>query len=161
MLDTATTADTQERRFVTLSREIAAEAYPLDTILSHYNITPQEWDAIQSNPQFKRYFDIAVQEWNSVSSTGERIKLKMLLAIEHVLPEMVRQLLNENESLAARGKLLELMMKGADLGTVKADQSTGANKIQISINLGSEREVVLHTEIPTQTIEHDADEVFE
>lgn len=164
-MSTSAVAAEQGDLFANLAREIATNVYPLDTILNHFQISPREWQAINDNPTFQRYLSIAVQEWNSVTSTNQRIKLKMMIAIEHALPELVRQLMVNDEPLASRAKLLELMMRGSEIGVVKNSDGTTAGSVQITINLGADKQLSVEASLPKQVnqapvIEHDIEDLL-
>ncbi len=145
-----------ERRMRAIAQEIARDIQPLHMILDAHSVTEQQWSKMTRSPLFQRMVAEEVEVWSSSLNTEERIKHKMQSAVEQSLPEMFARLHDPREPLAAKVALWTQMMKGGSIGT--KDESAGAPKISISIDMGSQRVNVVHDVTP-KVIDAEAEEL--
>ena len=121
-----------------LAREMAVDLRDKKDILRDYNITDAEYDELLKIPSYARLLAALVKEWNSVTSTQDRIKFKSALAFEDGLETLATRMSNPNEPLSGAvetGKLL------ARIGGVGEGAIGGAKgeKFTINISLGANK----------------------
>lgn len=161
LLQKAPAAVEEERFLFSLASELAKDIFPPETVLAQKGIGIERWQRIKDNPVFRKMFAQQVAEWNAVSSTPERMKLKMLTMIEDAMPELHKHLHDPKEALGNKVKLLEAIMKGAEFGQAKGRDTSGVNdgeKIVINIDLGGDVGIKRETAIPAPSIDLEAAE---
>lgn len=121
---------------IKLAREVAIDHYPIAEILSRYNITTEEWDALNAWPRFTELVETERQQWNSALNTPARIKLKSATVIEEWMQEGHRLLHADKESFSSKVELLKLLGKFAGIDTPELRQGETAGRVTINIKIG-------------------------
>jgi hypothetical protein len=124
-----------------LAREIARQLKPLELILEHLQISPPQWEKIQSNPIFTTRLGEEAAIWSTSTrqSIRERVSVKAAVMVEELLIEAVGIVQDGEIPGAARIQALQFLAKMGDLGE-KADVSDdGSGRVTININLGSQK----------------------
>lgn len=92
-----------------LAREIAMDIFPPKQILELHRLTDDEWQRIQENPKFQSMLQEMITEWNSTTSTKERVKMKAATGLESILEIYIRDIADPGIPLIQRveaGKFL-------------------------------------------------------
>lgn len=157
---------------IKLAREVAIDHYPIADVLTRYNISTDEWDALQAWPRFKELVEVERQNWNSALNTGTRIKLKSATVIEEWMEEGYRILHDAKESFSSKVELLKLLGKFSGIDTPEQRQGEVAGRVTINIKIGDttmaydgeggqmiESEVVIPEDDP-DTVDYDWDGEF-
>ena len=132
-----------ESRLRELAQGIAKDIEPADTLFKRLGFTPSDYETLCSTRSFRAMLDQAVSEWQGAGNTQKRIKLKAAVNVEMSLPAFYAAMTNEREPLAARVKVLELMMKAAAVGNPEPVQGMGGSAFNLTIQLSDgKREVV-------------------
>lgn len=124
-------------RLIKIAREIASDMRPLPDILKAYLVTDAEWERISSNSHFRNYLASAVEEWNSVANTADRVRIKALAFVEEWMPELYARGHDIKEPLSAKVELLKTMSKLGGVGQVEAIGG-GGERMVVQINLGQD-----------------------
>lgn len=150
----------QSNREITLqklAREIAYGVFPLEEILEHHQITPDDFEGIKKLDYFQRVLSEAVESWNSAANTTERTKLKISAAVEEVLPDMVGRLYDTKFGDTARVELFKTLMRSAGMLDREGGAAGTGEKISISINMGTDKPVTVEAVTP-RVIDYDGAE---
>lgn len=138
---------------VALAREIAADLRSLPDILVHFNVTDDQFDRIKLLPRFNAYLEQHRAEWDSVSNTHERTRLKAAMLVEDWLPEAHRRIHDNKENLNAKTELAKLLARLAGMGIEKVDATATGDKISVTINLGSDHKLKFEHQLPPKVID--------
>jgi hypothetical protein len=142
-----------EAVWMSLARELAMDIYPLETILEHHQITPETFNRIKSHPRFTALLQEHLHLWNASLNARERVDLKTIVMIEEALPELNARLHDPKEPLNAKVELFKALQRGAGIGVNAKLDGVAGEKISITINMGSDKELKVVKELPTQVIE--------
>jgi hypothetical protein len=126
--------------FVKLAREIASDLRPLPDILMHHGVSDEDWGRISANPTFQRYLRSSIEEWNGVSNTPERVRIKAIAFVEEWLPELYARGHDAKEPLSAKVELLKTMSKMGGVGGIEA-VGGGGDRMIVQINLGADHKL--------------------
>lgn len=126
--------------FVKLAREIAADLRPLPDILEHHGVSIDDWERISANSTFQRYLASSIEEWNGVSNTPERVRVKSMAFVEEWLPELYARGNDPKEPLSAKVELLKTVSKLGGVGGVETSGGSGERMI-VQINLGADHKL--------------------
>lgn len=121
---------------IKLAREVAIDHYPINDILTRYNITPEVWDALQEWPRFKELVEIERQNWLSATNTNTRIRLKSATVIEEWMEQGYLLLHDAKESFNSKIELLKLLGKFSGMDQPPAVQGEIAGRVTINIKIG-------------------------
>lgn len=143
---------------VKLAREIAMDIQPIETILKQYSITPQVWDALQTNSRFQTLLSSEVEQWNTALNTHERVKLKAAAMLEEWLPELNNRIHDRDEALPAKIEGGKMLTRIAGIGVGAVDGAGGGERFTVTINLGEDSKLTFEKQLPSKVIEHDASE---
>jgi len=121
---------------IKLAREVAIDHYPISDILNRYNITNDEWDALQEWPRFIELVEVEKQNWNSALNTNARIKLKSATLIEEWMEEGHKLLHDTSESMNSKVELIKLLGKFSGLESPAQLQGEVAGRVTINIKIG-------------------------
>lgn len=138
-----------------LAREVAKDIVPIDEILKHFAVTKQAWAFIFPSPIFQRMLTAEIEQWNSADGTMDRVKLKALVMIEEVLPEMFAKMLDPRENLTAKTEVFKNIAKIAEVGQTSTPVGAGGERFSVTINLGNAKPIVIDQQLPQQVIESD------
>lgn len=145
-----------DRLFLTLAREIAADINNLETILDAHQIDAEQWASYQTHPRFVQLLVSAKVEWSSAENTEQRVKIKSAAMIEMWLEEAHRLLHSTAESLSAKTELAKLIARFAGMGLAGAGISDGGGeRFSLTINLGADRTLKFTKELPAKVIDHE------
>ena len=123
-----------------LAREIAADMRELDQILELLVISQAQWEMLQRNSRFQEILRSSMEEWQSVTNTPERVKMKSLAFVEEALPEFYARVHDAKESLSAKNEVLKTVSRLAGVGGPVEGALTGERMI-ITINLGADQQL--------------------
>jgi hypothetical protein len=130
-------------KLAALAREIVMNVKTVHEVLKDYQITWDEYkEEVEPNPFFKKVFEQQIIEWNSVSSTKDRIKAQAQAGLEKALQPLGVRLMDPNESLNAQVETGKLFAKLGQLDTPK-EGPTASERFTITINLGADEKVVI------------------
>ena len=121
-----------------LAREMAVDLRDKKDILRDYNITDAEYDELLKIPSYARLLAALVKEWNSVTSTQDRIKFKSALAFEDGLETLATRMSNPNEPLSGAVETGKLLARIGGVGEGAVGGAKG-EKFTINISLGTNK----------------------
>ena len=152
---------TGDIRLVTLAREIAIDNRELPDIMRMYQVSPEEWEQLQSNPRFIELLRQEIEAWHSATNTQERVKNKTAALLEMWLLEAHERLHDKNENLPAKVELAKLLARLANMGMERANiNGDGASeKFSVTINIGQDKQVRVERDITPQAIYYDEEVV--
>lgn len=123
----------------TLPIELALKTAPPAELRVEYGYTPEEWDALRTNPVFLSELAGACE---LVRQEGMSFKLKAKLIAEENLKEVFRMTRDPKVADTVKGKLIELTARWAGFDPrTNGEEAVGggalqANTLNIQINLG-------------------------
>lgn len=144
--------DVSELTLLKLSREIAREIHPIETILERHGITAELWAEISNLPRFQNLLQSQIETWNSASNTPERVKIKSLSFIEEALPEFYERAHDPSEPLSSKVELFKTIGRFAGIGAGEGASGAG-EKLSVTINLGADNQLTFEKDITPQVIE--------
>jgi hypothetical protein len=145
----------EEQRLRALARELAMGIKDVETILKDHGLRRKELDGLLRSPYFKMMYDDALAAWNSNLNARQRVDVKTMIMVEEALPEMYALLMDRTQPLAGKVELFKTLQRGAGIGQVTGSVSD-ANKISITINMGSDHQLMV--EKPMIDVTPNADE---
>jgi hypothetical protein len=145
-----------EGQLLKLAREIAMDIAPLVDILRANDLSNDDWDAIQLNSRFRAYLTSASEEWNSALNTHERVRIKAAAMIEEWLPELHVRMHDRAEALNHKIEAGKLARDLAGFSNRGIGVEGSGERVTISINLGADAQLKFEKELPTITIEGEA-----
>jgi len=140
---------------IRLAREIAMEIRSIEEILDLLKIDDERYDDICAMPRFQAYLKSALEEWNSATNTGERVKVKSLAFIEEALPEFFARVHDRTETLSAKTEALKAVARFAGLGGPVTPQGNAADRMTVTINLGADHQLRIERDITPPIFEED------
>jgi hypothetical protein len=158
IFEAAKSSSMDNNRLLKLAREVAMDIRSMDTILEMYDMTPAEWDHISQTPAFLQAVKSAKEEWESASTTAERVRLKSLSFVEEALPEFYARAHDPKEALNAKVEVLKTVARFAGIGAAEFNGSSGSpgDRLTVTINLGQDRQLKIERDVtPQVTIEGD------
>lgn len=141
-----------------IAREIAADMRPIDEILKVHGISVPEWEVMSTTARFQELVTSAVTEWQSVSNTSERVKLKSLAFVEEALPEFYARAHDPKEPLSAKIEVLKAVSRLAGIGG-SADVGGATERMVVNINLGADHKLQIIKDITPSLPITDGDEL--
>ena len=148
-----------DKDLISLAREIAMGVRDIEDILATLKISDERYDQIAAMPRFQGYLKSALEDWESASNTGERVKIKSLAFIEEALPEFYARVHDPKESLAAKTEALKAVARFAGLGGPVTSSGNDAGRMTVTINLGSDQQLRIERDItPTVEVEYETEE---
>lgn len=121
-----------------LARDIVQNIQEVPDILKRYNLTSEEYEAIEKTRVFKQMLTGSAGEWEGAGNTPERIKLKSAFLIENVLPDMFASLVDKTEPLSSRVALLNTIGKFGGVGLGPAPGVGSGQTFSLQINFRSD-----------------------
>ena len=144
--------DISELTLLKLSREIAKDIHPVETILDRHGITLELWGEISKLTRFQNLLQSQIELWNSASNTPERVKIKSLSFIEEALPELYERAHDPSEPLSSKVELVKTIGRFAGVGASDIGGNAG-DKLSVTINLGADSQLTFEKDITPQVIE--------
>ena len=132
--------DLDELRLAQLARELVMNIRNYKLVFADYGIDETDYYEIEKNEFFKKIKDQYTIEWNSSTSTEDRLKIGSLAYLERLFPELTRRALDANEALPAATGVASLLMKTAGVGGDSKPAANMAERFVITINLGADVE---------------------
>lgn len=129
-----------------LAREIAMDIREHHVVLKEYGVNQNQYDFLLETPFFKRALETAIIEWNSATSTPERIRLEAAAILEDALPHLGARMQRLSEGLPGIVEAGKLFAKIAGLDNSDKNAAAPGERFRITINLGGD--VVQHTSRP-------------
>lgn len=154
MANDVSVSSPEELTIVQLAREIAMDIRPFEEILKLYQITPERYETLKSNPRFIALVESEVAAWNGSLNTQERLKLKSASMLEEYLPELNARLHDPKELLSSKleGAKLVARLAGAGLNGFGVE-GVGGERFSITINLGGSEKLTFNKEVTPKTID--------
>lgn len=132
-----------------LAREIAMDLFDVKQIIELHRLTDEEWTRIQATPKFQQMLSEMIAEWNSASSTADRVKMKAATGLESVLEVFIRDIADTSIPLTQRAEAGKFLARLGELDGQRGNLAGGGGQLLIQLNIG---EVVRRTEVQ-RTIE--------
>lgn len=144
--------DISELTLLKLSREIAKDIHPIETILERFGISLELWNEITKLPRFVNFLQSEKEAWDGASNTPERVKIKSLSFIEELLPEMYERAHDPREPLSSKVELLKTIGRFGGVGASENGAAAG-EKLSVTINLGADNQLTFEKDITPKVIE--------
>lgn len=144
--------DISELTLLKLSREIAKDIHPIETILERFGISLELWNEITKLPRFVNFLQSEKEAWDGASNTPERVKIKSLSFIEELLPEMYERAHDPREPLSSKVELLKTIGRFGGVGASE-NGATAGEKLSVTINLGADNQLTFEKDITPKVIE--------
>lgn len=144
--------DISELTLLKLSREIAKDIHPIETILERFGISLELWDEITKLPRFASFLQSEKEAWDGASNTPERVKIKSLSFVEELLPEMYERAHDPREPLSSKVELLKTIGRFGGVGASEGGGAVG-EKLSVTINLGADSQLTFEKDITPKVIE--------
>jgi hypothetical protein len=122
-----------------LAREIVMNIRNYKEIFKDYGIDEDDYCVIEKNPFFRKVKEAFTIEWNSATSTKDRIALGAAAYLENILPHIVRRAMREDTNLANANDTVKLLLKASGVGE-KESEKPSAERFVITINMGADAE---------------------
>lgn len=136
-----------------VARAIAADIYPLETILKHHSISPDQWLSISENPAFRKLLESEIQAWHSATNTTERVRLKSAAFIEEALPELYARVHDKGEALNHKVEALKLVRDLAGFVRGGGEAGVTGERFSVTINLGADHQLTIEKSLTPQVID--------
>ena len=134
--------DLDEKKLVELAVELAKDIRDETTVLNDFGLNIAHLEFLKvHNEFFKHTLAAAVQEWRSVKSTPERIKLSAAAILEESLLHVGERMLRPGENLNGVVEAGKFLAKVAGLDVPDKAQAAPGGRFNIQINLGAGQEV--------------------
>lgn len=140
--------------------EVAAGLQPINDILQKYKVTNQQLAILMKNDGFKQMIREAQTQFNSLSNTGDRIRIKSQLLVEMMLDDLYMIMADQRVMASARVQAFTAVRSLT--GLEKPEQAQPRQQFRLIINLptGSSSErlsslsgCALHESVRTVAIE--------
>lgn len=151
-------ADLDEIDLAKLAREMAMNIRPWQAIFNDFEITEEDYYEIQKNEFYQRAKTQFLLEWNSSTSTADRLKFQSQAGLEQLLPILIQRAMDGKEPLNSANDTGKMLAKLGGIGEVKGEGNPG-EKFSIVINLGADTEGKQIVEKYEKTIAIDMDPV--
>jgi hypothetical protein len=123
---------------IKLAREVAIDHYPLSQILDRYQISDEDWEALQEWPRFQELLSHERQQWHGSLNTNHRVRLKSATLIEEWMEEADNHLHDSSGSLGQKIELIKLLGKFALLDApAPMEAAASSGRVTININMGA------------------------
>jgi hypothetical protein len=132
-----------DTRLLVLAREIAMDIHPLEEIFKRFELTPEDWEALQANHRFQSYLQDAVVSWNAALNASERIKVKGMALIEDWLPDAYGHLASARETLRDKIELFKALQKLTGIGEKTLGSGDASDRVSITINMGADNKLTV------------------
>jgi hypothetical protein len=129
--------DLDEITLAKLAREMAMNIRPYKQIFADFNIDETDYYEICKLEFYARAKEQFTLEWNSTTSTADRVKIGSLAYLEQLLPAITRRALDMREPLVAATDVAKLLAKNAGVGEGKGEKPM-SERFVITINLGAD-----------------------
>lgn len=129
----------------TLARDLALGFFEEEVTLKKHGVTPEQYENLKKIPYFQQIVEAAAKDWNGTKNQQQRLAILTSAGIESIMPELIVRAKTAHEPLAGVAQLLKVFVEIAGIsGQNKAPQQA-TEKFKITINLGSDTEVVEKT----------------
>ena len=130
--------DMDEVTLAKLAREMAMCVRKATAIFEDYGIDEtQYYELATRNEFFKRAKEQFTLEWNSSSSTADRVRAISAAYLEQSLPALAKRL-QGNEPLAAVADMAKLFARNAGIGNDLKGDAKSNERFVITINMGDD-----------------------
>jgi hypothetical protein len=131
-------------------------------LLARLGFTREDYDELTQTRTFKVILDQAFGEWGDASNTHKRIKLKAAVNVEEALPSFYQAMINTNEPLSSRVKVLEIVSKIGGLGNPEPVAAGVGQYFKLEINLGiGKPPLVIEHGVEDVALEHSKSEIVQ
>lgn len=144
------TQSEQELALRALAMELVKDLDDADKVIRRYGLDLREYEELAKSRQFRAMLAEAGKEWDKASNTKERVRLKSAYIIEQSLERMYSELTNDAHPLSSRADLFGRIARIAELGNPAPATVANAEAFSITINLGAEKPITIHQQLPPQ-----------
>ncbi len=143
-----------------LAREVSRNLKPLELILEQLQISPPQWENIQTNQIFKQRLGEEAALWSASTkrSIQDRISTKAAVMIEELLIDAVRMVQDDGLPGVARVQALQFLAKMGQLGEGQTTKDDGSGRVVLNILIGGKK-LSFDKETEPTTIEGHAETV--
>lgn len=134
------TADLNEQQMSQLAHEMVRNIRNYKLVFADFGISEEDYYEICKNEYYKKVKEHLAREWNSTSSSVERIKLESLAYYEQLMPSLTRRALDAGTPLMAANDTAKLLAKTGGLSDGTPATANAAERFLIQINLGGDIE---------------------
>lgn len=152
-------ANLDENALAQLAREMVRNIRNYKEIFADFGIDEEAYYEIAKNDYYRKVKEHYALEWNSTTSTADRIRLQGQAGTEVLMPVAIRRALQPTEPLAAVIETMKMVAKIGGIGNEKADPKGPSERFVIQINLGSDvdgKPVIEHYDKPVAIEEYPA-----
>lgn len=136
-----------------IAREIAMNLHDVETILTNYKISANQWRKIEKNTFFQRVLQDAIATWNSALNTEQRVKLKSAALFEEWLIEAQFLAHDRTQPLSGKVELMKLLKSTGGMGAGVAGEGAQGERFSVTINLGGDSKLSFTKAVTPQVIE--------
>jgi hypothetical protein len=136
--------DLRPSKLAALARDIAYDIMPWPALLAKHQITQDQYDFLSVNNEFfKSLLAGAIQEWQSIKSTEQRVRMQSLAAYEELLPQIAGRMGQTTEKLVDVVEGAKLLAKTGGLDAGPNGPRSGGEGFTISIDLGADTKLTI------------------
>jgi hypothetical protein len=140
-------ADLNEQQMARLAGEMVRNIRNYKLVFADFGITEEDYYEIAKNDYYKKIKDQYTLEWNSTTSTADRIRLQGQAGTEVLMPVAIQRAIQGNEPLAAVIETLKMTARIGGIGNEKNEPKNANDRFVITINLGADvdgKQVIEH-----------------
>ena len=131
-------ADLDENRMAQLAREMVRNIRNYKLVFADFGISEEDYYEIAKNPFYQKVKDQITLEWNSTTSTQDRLRLQGQAGTEVLLPIAIQRALQATEPLTSVIETMKMVAKIGGIGNEKAGEKPASERFVITINLGAD-----------------------
>lgn len=124
-----------------LAFELAAELEAPSEVFRRFNLSDAQAQQLLTNPTFRNLVVEAKREWAQLTNTEKRVRMKALMSVELLLPDMHGMALSAAVNPSARTDIFRALTRLAGLETKEASVPN-MERFAITINLGPDNKTV-------------------
>jgi len=152
-------ADLDQNAMAKLANEMVMNIRSYKAIFADFGITEEDYYEICKNDYYKRIKEHLTLEWNSTTSTADRIRLQGQAGTEVLMPVAIKRALQADAPLISVIETMKMVAKIGGIGEVKVNPQSAAERFVITINLGADTEGKPVIEHYDKSVVPDADDL--
>lgn len=121
--------------YLALARELAMDIRDLDDVLTAFQISPHDFEAIRTDKRFDKMLQACIAEWASATNTESRVKIKAASALELAILPLFKAVTDTDQPLNHRVEGIKTLAKLSGMED-KGGGGPAANGFSITINIG-------------------------
>jgi hypothetical protein len=153
-------AVTDKSFYKELAAEIVMGVRTPDAVFKTFNLSPDDWACIQKDKEFRQCVVAAHREWESTSSTEQRVRVQSAAIIETCwLPQARQELSSPGQPLSARNETAKIITKLAGHGFSERHEPVPENiTITITIPVRGGDPIKFVKDVTPKTIDHEGED---